>query len=253
MRRYLMSFAVAAIGLAASQAWAADLPVKAPYVAPPPPPTWTGCYVGGNIGGARLNADATFHYGEVSTSGTGFAGGIQFGCDYQWPGNAWVFGFRNMFDWTSNDRSGTIGSGFFAGSVVNLNAKWFDTLTARIGYAATPTWLLYFQGGAAWGHTSADVSFAGYPLGEISKTRTGWTIGGGVEWKINPTWSVFVEANYMDFGSNDQTVYASNVVVNPTQSRYLNGNCLGGCAFSADTSVTTFLVGLNWRWGGGTW
>ena len=43
----------AVIGLAASQASAADLPRKAPaYVPPAPPPiTWTGCYIGANIGG----------------------------------------------------------------------------------------------------------------------------------------------------------------------------------------------------------
>jgi outer membrane immunogenic protein len=244
MPRFLTLFA-AAVGMAASQAWAADLPARAPaYVPPPPPPSWTGCYIGGNIGGAFGDADATFYSGEVSTSGSGFAGGVQFGCDYQWPGNAWVFGFRNMFDWTSNDRSGTIGHGPYAGSVVNLDAKWFDTLTARIGYAATPTWLLYFQGGAAWGHTSADISFNGVQFGETSKTRTGWTIGGGVEWKFTPTWSAFLEGNYMDFGSNDHTVF----------TRF--GACTSGCVFTTNTTVATVLVGLNWRWGGtggGTW
>ena len=243
MRKFLTLFAVAA-GLAASQAWAADLPVKAPaYVPPPPPPTWTGCYIGGNIGGARFNADATFYYGDVSASGSGsFAGGIQFGCDYQWAGNNWVFGFRNLFDWASNNTSGTIGSGYYQGSVINLDARWFDTLTARIGYAATPTWLLYFQGGAAWSKTSADLAYNGVLLGEISRTRTGWTIGGGVEWKINPTWSIFVEANHMDFGGFDRTVYDNYYYTRP---------CFNGCTFNAETSVTTFLVGANWRWGGG--
>ena len=41
---------------------------------------------------------------------------------------------RNMYDWSSNKRSGTIGVGPLAGAVVNFNNQWFDTLT--------PEWLL---------------------------------------------------------------------------------------------------------------
>ena len=53
-RRSLSLVTAAVIGLAASQASAADLPRKAPvYVPPAPPPiTWTGCYIGGNVGGS---------------------------------------------------------------------------------------------------------------------------------------------------------------------------------------------------------
>src|SRR5580765_2313500 len=116
----LALLAAAAVALAASQAFAADLPRRAPaYIPPAPPPiTWTGCYIGANIGGAFGDASATFNTGEVSTNGSGFAGGGQFGCDYQFAGTAWVIGFRNMFDGTSNKRSGTFGSGPLAGTVV---------------------------------------------------------------------------------------------------------------------------------------
>ena len=151
IRRHAL-LALATFGLAIGQASAADLPRKAPaYIPPAPPPiTWTGCYIGANIGGAFGDASATFNFGEVSTNGSGFAGGGQIGCDYQFAGTGWVIGFRNMFDGTSNKRSGTFGSGPLAGTVVNFNNQWFDTLTGRLGYAVAPTWLLYFQGGAAW-------------------------------------------------------------------------------------------------------
>ena len=55
MRKSALTLLAAVIGLAAGQASAADLPRRAPapaYVPPAPPPmTWTGCYIGGNIGG----------------------------------------------------------------------------------------------------------------------------------------------------------------------------------------------------------
>ena len=111
MRKSSLTLLAAAIGLAASQASAADLPRRAPAYIPPAPPliTWTGCYIGANIGGAFGDAVRIwFNVGEVSTNGSGFAGGGQIGCDYQFAGTGWVIGFRNMFDGTSNNRSVTI-------------------------------------------------------------------------------------------------------------------------------------------------
>jgi opacity protein-like surface antigen len=34
----------------------------------------------------------------------------------------------------------------------------------------------------------------------ISKNRTGWTVGGGVEYAVDYNWSVFGEYRYTDFG-----------------------------------------------------
>jgi outer membrane immunogenic protein len=208
MKRILLA-ALATTALASASALAADLPQRpeykaAPMMAPAPVATWTGCYIGGNIGGAFGNASASAPGGEVSGNGSGFAGGGQIGCDYEF-GGGFVIGARELLDYTSNNKSGTIGTGTLAGTVVNFNNQWFDTLTARLGYAVQPAWLLYFQGGAAWAHTSTN--FSG-PLisGQVSNSRTGWTIGGGVEWMFAPHWSAFLEGNYMDFGSTSGNV-----------------------------------------------
>ena len=103
----LSRFAAAAIGLTSSQvASAADLarPLPpAPIYIPPAPILyiWTGCYAGGNIGGAwpHVEVDNVSTGGNALASNSGVAGGGQVGCDYQTGG--WVFGIRNMFDATS--------------------------------------------------------------------------------------------------------------------------------------------------------
>jgi outer membrane immunogenic protein len=237
MRKSSLALVAAAIGLAASQASAADLPRKAPaYIPPAPPPiTWTGCYIGANIGGAFGHFSADFNFADVSSNGSGFAGGGQIGCDYQFVGTGWVIGFRDMFDGTSNNRSRTIQAGVLSGGEVNFENRWFDTLTARLGYAVAPTWLLYFQGGGAWSNNSAEILFNGVSFGGGSRTRTGWTIGGGVEWMFAPHWSAFLEGNYMDFGGHDN------------QTAFFTA-CGGvGCAFSTKATETTVLVGVNYR------
>jgi outer membrane immunogenic protein len=241
MRKSSLTLLAAAIGLAASQASAADLPRKAPaYIPPAPPPiTWTGCYIGANIGGVFGRREADFGFGNLSTDNSGFAGGGQIGCDYQFSGG-WVLGFRNMFDGSNLSRDRTIT--FATGDVATVNFKnnWFDTLTGRIGYSFTPAWLWYFQGGAAWAKNSADVTINGFDIGSASRTRTGWTIGGGVEWMFAPHWSAFLEGNYMDFGSTDRTLVTPLAPV-----------CALGCAFNTKTTAATVLVGVNYRfnWG----
>ena len=73
--------------------------------------------------------------------------------------------------------------------------------------------------------------------GSASTTKTGWTIGGGWEYRFSPQWSVFIEGNYYDFGSRDRTI------VDPV--------CAGGaCVFSTKATAATALVGVNYRFGG---
>jgi len=241
MRKYSLTLVAAAtIGLTATQALAADLPRKAPaYVPPAPPPvTWTGCYIGANIGGIFTNGSATFDGVEVSRDNSGFAGGGQIGCDYQFSGG-WVIGFRNMFDGTSVNRSRNFfDPAFGAPGTVSGNLNWFDTLTGRLGYSFTPGWLLYGQGGAAWVKTSTDVAIAGLTFGGNSNTRTGWTAGGGVEWMFTRGWSAFLEGNYMDLGDNNHLAFGPGV-------------CAAGCTFNTHATAATVLVGVNYRWGWG--
>jgi outer membrane immunogenic protein len=241
MRKYSLTLVAAAtIGLTATQALAADLPRKAPaYVPPAPPPvTWTGCYIGANVGGIFTNGSVTFDGIEASRDNSGFAGGGQIGCDYQFSGG-WVIGFRNMFDGTSVNRSrGFFDPAFGAPGTVNFNLNWFDTLTGRLGYAFMPGWLLYGQGGGAWVKTSTDVAIAGLTFGGNGNTRTGWTAGGGVEWMFTRGWSAFLEGNYMDLGDNNHLAFGPGV-------------CAVGCTFNTHATAATVLVGVNYRWGWG--
>jgi outer membrane immunogenic protein len=109
---------------------------------------------------------------------------------------------------------------------------WFDTLTARGGYLVVPNLLLYVQAGAAW--TNTDVTFfntAGTQLGEFSNNRTGWTVGGGAEWMFAPHWSVFLEYNFMGFGTQSAAFLA----------------CGGSCVLSAKANIQDALAGLNYK------
>ena len=155
-----------------------------------------------------------------------------------------MIGIRDMFDGSSLSRDRTFsfpGTTPPVAGTVHLKNSWFDTLTGRLGYSVTPAWLWYFQGGAAWAKNSADVNINGFQVGSADKTRTGWTVGGGVEWMFAPHWSAFLEGNYMDFGSTDRNIVTPATI--PV--------CAAGCPFNTKTTATTVLVGVNYRfnWG----
>ena len=99
--------AVALTALVAAPAIAADMgqPVyRAPQLRSRAPVYgfgWTGCYIGGHIGGlwAQKNwfdhdsGSATFGLSDGSHDPSGFLGGLQAGCDYQFAGG-FVIGIR---------------------------------------------------------------------------------------------------------------------------------------------------------------
>jgi outer membrane immunogenic protein len=211
--------ALALVGSAFTAA-AADLgarPIgKAPMVAPPPPFSWTGCYIGGNIGGKRgeLDGDATllavpplfpltttlvFNNGDDET---GLIGGGQVGC--QWQTGAFVFGIEGDFDATDLERTFVVPAGlaiapFVAGDVFTLSNDWQASLRGRLGWAFD-RFMIYATGGVAWANFEATAALVGTPfIVSTDKTLTGWTVGGGGEWAFTPNWSLGVEYRFSQF------------------------------------------------------
>src|ERR1041385_249914 len=222
MKKLAIALGIASVVSAAAPAAAAALPVQAPLLAPGGAPTynWTGCYIGGNVGGgwvrtshsqvAKVGGPAIVPPNDFGSSdGSSFIGGGQVGCDYQFAGN-WAVGLQGMFDWGKFNSSHVVPTAFPGFPVGSFNAqvqtKNFVTATARLGYLIVPSVLAYVKGGAAW--TRQDTSFFGtvptvFLSESASESRLGWTVGGGLEWMFAPGWSVFGEYNYLDFGTRN--------------------------------------------------
>jgi len=93
MRQIFFAAAIVAL-VAATPSFGADLPVKAPpaIAAAPVLFSWTGCYVGGHVGSVVSEDRTTNVLGNsIGFSSTGFVGGGQIGCDYQFAAG-WVAG-----------------------------------------------------------------------------------------------------------------------------------------------------------------
>lgn len=226
MKKSLLGF-VAIGAIIATPALAADMgmPVKAPPAPVAPVYSWTGFYIGGELGGGwasetvaivtQTSATPGFPVGFSSTRDlSGFLGGVNAGYNYQI--NQFVIGIDGDYTWadltgSTSDVSPTTGDVDHHSSRID----WISTVTGRLGWVFNSNWLLYGKGGWAWAGWSGTTSTFNATQTTLlntltsSTTRDGWTAGVGLEWGFAPGWSAKVEYDYVGF---DQITFAPTEV-----------------------------------------
>jgi outer membrane immunogenic protein len=262
MKRLLLTTVSALALVSARPALAADLgrmPVKAAPPAPVRVFSWTGCYLGGHAGWGwgrtELNdpstvfpdaglATAFANAPSVKIDTDGFLGGGQLGCDYQFAGN-WVAGVEGQFSWADIDGN-TIGIASavvivppaLRSSTFHSRTDWLASVTGRLGYARG-RWLVYAKAGGAWAHNKYDVVTTYSGTWAASETRSGWTVGGGLEWAFADNWSAKLEYQFYDFGSRDVNFFSPN----PAPF----GPNFGNRIEDVDQHIHTVKLGINYR------
>lgn len=250
MRKLLLA-TTCTIAVSTTPAWAADWAPPIPVKAPPAIFNWTGCYLGGNVGGGWGRKDFSDEFftpslfpgffgiepaSSPTASTSGWLAGGQVGCNYQFATN-WVVGIEGAGDWANIHGSS---DPFFGGKAVfNAHTDWLASVTGRLGYAVN-NWLFYAKGGAAWAGDKYSMpgTFEGTPFDYTgSETRSGWTIGGGVEWAFWQNWSARVEYAYYDFGTNSLNLIDTGPV----------GAYTGPDLSSIKQRIQTVTFGVNYR------
>ncbi len=199
--------------------------------------SWSGFYTGGNGGYAF---DAWSSHGGVLDDG-GF-GGWQLGYNLQNPlgiNRNLVLGIETDFEVTDIDHTG------------NGTIKWddgtsttgphhraiddFGTVRGRIGYSLDRT-LVYFTGGFAYGSVNNvfDVTRVAFPVNTASIYKSqaiqpGYVLGGGIEYKLAPAWSLKAEYQFIDLENSNAT----------------DGS--GGYIRTKDTELNTVRGGINYH------
>jgi outer membrane immunogenic protein len=273
------------LAIIAGGAWsarAADLPAQ-PYTKAPvvvPAPTWTGFYVGANVGGAWGHSDprtstvfsvpgyfaptsvpAVNAAGVQSLDKSGVIGGIQAG--YNWQLGSFLAGVEADIQSMSLKGTATTNSfyplfpaGLFSVSS-SVSTNWLATVRGRVGLTQGG-WLFYVTGGAAFSDLKATWAFAdncgavagcngpGAPnaseAATASSTKVGWTAGAGVEAKFYDRWSWKAEYLHVDLGSVSATGF-----INPATLAFFGiGPTANPFSHSANLTVDIGRVGINY-------
>ena len=204
-----------------------DAVAAVPMAAPSGIYSWTGLYVGGNVGygfGNDLVAQ-TIRSPVLATTEPnshitpkGVVGGVQLG--YNWQGGRnWLVGFEADLQGTAQTDtacapaacvtlSATSTTDIFT---VQHQLDYFGTLRGRLG-AINDNVVYYVTGGAAFGHVKQTVNVNATQLipPDISTHGStadmiGWVVGGGIEAALWGGWTAKAEYLYMDLGSLAQT------------------------------------------------
>jgi outer membrane immunogenic protein len=224
----------------ASPAMAADWPVMAPTYgaplpaySPPPPPAvyswWTGCYLGGNLGGVWTRAFYTHDNSTVVEDFTfipkSVIGGGQLGCQYQW--NSLVFGVEGTWSWSNLQQSQP--SVLLPNRERSIGIDQIGTATARLGYVWDRT-MLYAKAGWAGVRVSARARNLGTgEFVDFTDWSNGWTVGVGLEHVPWQSIVLGVEANFY----------------NPTSFDHSGPDNLGVPTRFFNTSATIWAISLR--------
>ena len=240
---------------------AADLPSRtaaplAPVYAPPAF-TWAGFYFGVNAGYAWSESNRITYSGNTPVqnfinsgifpndvspgSASGFTGGAQAG--YNWQSGSFVYGLETDIGFVDSGKSGTVVTLAGSSATFSRDTSYLGTIRARLGYTPTDRLLIYATGGFAYGgakvsgalSTPAGAAFAGSSDG----TRTGWTLGGGLEYAIASNWTAKLEYLYYDLGSRNANLVA------------VNGSAIATAALPTirtETKGNIVRAGINYKW-----
>lgn len=240
------------LSMVALPAAAADL--GQPVSNPPPAPSypiqraysWTGFYAGANIGASltsNYNADAqagsgfSFHddnsglaAATLDTGTGGIAGGGQAG--YNWQYGSFVVGAEaDISGLHAGGGSSWTSFATLQGSTLTTYAnellEYLGTVRARLGYVLYDRWLVYGTGGLAYGEVSnnGSVTMNSAPgnvwSNSSSGMRTGYALGGGVEYALTDNIALRLEGYYYNLGSKLNTDVGNAAVQgNPSLNTY---------------------------------
>jgi outer membrane immunogenic protein len=237
--------ATTCLALSSTVSMAADMSVpyttKAPVMAAPVF-SWTGCYVGAQVGGGTMTANSEGT--STSNNGKGALAGGQLGCNYQ-DGN-WVFGLEGEGYWSNIKVNQSSVFGPFDSFNGNFTNRDDFTIAARAGITFDRTWI-YGKGGWAWGSfrgnttslccSSTSTLFTTTQSGDLD----GFLVGAGIEHALTRNWTVKLEYDYIAFGAKSFSTTGCGTTC--------------GTPFSVPVSATkqVFKVGANYLFdfGGG--
>jgi outer membrane immunogenic protein len=231
---------------ARGRAPAYQAPIAAPYS------NWSGFYLGGSLGGRWNEVDWTTTIAPVAIGGTSpatydsssFRGGIYGGVNFQLAPMI-VAGIEADIGWAKNESTRTGIPGLsVAADTTTLRQHWDGSVVGRLGMLVTPGTLLYGLGGASWIDVESNTncpatagSFCGAARNQTNEaTRTGWTVGAGLETMLMGNWLARVEYRFADYGKIDNTFFAGTA---------------DAFTVSEDLRTHTAKVGLAYKFGGG--
>ena len=237
---------------------AADLPTRMPVKAAPAPArvfSWTGCYLGGHVGwgwGRKTITDTPqgdlttlvgLPYHRLTSIRTDSSAAVRSAATINSRQN-WVIGVEGQFLMGRHFTASAALPEYFPADTQHLpRQNRLDGKCHRSGWAIRGIPLARLRqrrrGLGPRQIQRCEPTYVG--SWAASETRSGWTVGGGLEWAFADNWSAKLEYQYYDFGTRDVAFVggagAALSFLNPSIE-------------TVKQQIQTVTVGVNYRFSG---
>lgn len=162
--------------------------------------SWTGGYVGGQIGYGWGSSKFSEVDGSLKIKPDGFLGGVYAGYNFD-TGSDFILGIDGDVTYNGLKDTAHDYDEDFLDASLESKLRWSGAVRARVGLAYDRV-MPYLAGGVAFGDVKNTVKFDGDTYSH-SKTRTGWTVGAGVDYAATDNLIMRLEYRYTDYGRKD--------------------------------------------------
>ncbi|EJN12997.1 opacity protein [Bradyrhizobium sp. YR681] len=215
--------------------------------------SWTGFYVGGNLGGGMASShfdDPCFYCSSTTPTRGFFTGGAQVGYNYQFGRG--LIGIEADVSGNGGFKDSVLGGDDSRALKVGLKANSSGTIRARAGLAVDNV-LAYVTGGAAWAdvrQTGTEIdNFVGSPTfgnptgvtANSSGVRWGGVVGLGVEYALDSNWIVGGEFLHTMYQDGDATI------IRPDGSQICTGRPAANCTIRNQLTTDVARVRFSYK------
>lgn len=174
--------------------------------------SWAGGYVGGQVGYGWATSKFYNSDGSDKVKPDGFLGGLYAGYNFD-TGSNFILGIDGdvTFNGLKKSERFTDDAGDYS---FESKLRTSGAVRARVGIAYD-RFMPYLAGGVAFGDVKNSLTVNGDTYSH-SKTRTGWTVGGGFDYAATDNVIMRLEYRYTDYGRKD---FAGTVDGNDFTSR----------------------------------
>jgi outer membrane immunogenic protein len=200
---------------------------------------YTGIIGGGAIASSQHTfVDQSFDTGQFATRG-GLLGGT---VGFSYTTGSWLLALENDLEWTNaNGAFGPTGSAF------STRLDWLYNFRARVGYSFD-RFVPYIAFGPSFGGLSSTATIPGVGMQSAQETRSGWTLGAGIDIAISQNWNARVEYLFDCLGSTTQFSIDNIYFMGHFVRAGLNYNIYSSDVRHGDVSGTA--AGVAYRWTG---
>lgn len=162
---------------------------------------WGGGYIGAQVGYDWAKTKLSFNNQNASMNNNGFIGGIYAGYNWEFS-NAYILGLEGDINYSDLSKNISVNNQSWGSRL-----EWEGAIRARIGFNYERV-LPYLAAGISFAGVKDNYSNTTNNYADNNNTRTGYTLGAGIDYSLTNSFIIRAEYRYSDYGKKN--IFSNN-------------------------------------------